>query len=98
MPPGRVQGDVRRLVLERDGGCVLAFLEAGHVCRDQWGRVHDPHDLARLTVEHVKHEIGMAVRAPSDPAHMVALDFHANLRPPTKAQRGLFRAHLATLA
>lgn len=96
-PPGRVQGDTRREVLERDKGCVLAFLEPGHVCRDQWQRIHEPEDLGKLTVEHVKDEIGMAKRAPSDPAHMVALDFAANIRPPTKAQRGLFRAYLASL-
>jgi hypothetical protein len=82
-------------VLSRDRGCVLASLEPGHVCRDQWGERHDPDRLDKLTLEHVKAELRMGVRAPSTPDSMVALCYAANLRPPTKAQRTMFREYLA---
>lgn len=84
-------------VLSRDRGCVLAALEPGHECRDQWGNRHAAGDLARLSLEHVKAELRMGVRGPSTPDSMVALCMAANLRPPTKAQRTLFRKYLAGL-
>lgn len=85
-------------MLSRDRGCVLASLEPGHVCRDAWGNRHDPGDLARLSLEHVKSELRMGVRGPSTPDSMVALCMAANLRPPTKAQRALFRDYLAGIS
>ncbi|CAB4173985.1 hypothetical protein UFOVP1028_9 [uncultured Caudovirales phage] len=88
-PPG-----LHAAVLLRDRGCVLAFLEPGHACRDTWGNPHSPHDLARLQMEHVKAELRMGKRAPNDLGHVVALCAAANLRPPTKVQRDLFRQYL----
>jgi hypothetical protein len=90
-----VTRETRDAVLRRDGICVLALYEREHICRNRWGREHAPTDVAELTVEHVKNHSAMGQRAPSDPEHLVALDFAANLRPPTKAQRAIFRAHLS---
>lgn len=81
--------------MRRDGICVLALYEPEHICRNRWGTEHSPTNVAELTVEHVKDFSAMGRRAPSDPQHLVALDWMANFRPPTKAQRALFRAHLA---
>ena len=89
---------VAETVKLRDGGCVLARLEAWHVCRDQWGQTHAPFDLARCTLEHVKSELRMGVRAPSDPAHLVTLCGYANVNVPSKAQRALFREYLRSVA
>jgi hypothetical protein len=49
-------------VILRDGGCVAPQL--GGSVMDCWGR---------LTLEHVKDELRMGVRAPSDLAHLVTL-------------------------
>ncbi len=88
-PPG-----LRDAVFARDQMCTLARLEPGHECRDQWGQPHDARDLERCTLEHVKSELRMGKRAPNDLGHVVALCAAANLRPPTKVQRELFRAYL----
>ena len=90
-----VTPETRDAVLRRDGVCVLALYEPEHICRNRWGREHAPTDVSELTVEHVKDFLAMGQRAPSDPEHLVALDFAANFRPPTKAQRAIFRAHLS---
>lgn len=85
-------------MLSRDRMCVLAALEPGHVCRDMWGNRHDPGELRKLSLEHVKSELRMGVRGPSTPDSMVALCMAANLRPPTKAQRALLREYLAEVS
>lgn len=55
--------EVRIAVLERDGGCVAAVALGA-----------DPAGCrGRLTLDHVKDAPRMGVRAPSDPAHLVAL-------------------------
>lgn len=81
-------------VMERDGGCVLHELEPGHVCRTRWGTEHpwDATDL--LTIEHVKPDLRMGVRAADSMQTMVALCGAANNRPPTKVQRALMRQYL----
>jgi hypothetical protein len=95
----RVTQDVAETVKLRDGQCVLARLDPMHHCRDQWGEPHSPYDLGRCTLEHVKTELRMGKRAPSDPAHLVTLCGYANImRVPTKAQREMFRAYLASVA
>lgn len=53
---------VRLAVLERDSGCRAPLLGGSFL--DCWGR---------LTLEHVKDDLRMGVRAPSDPAHLVTL-------------------------
>lgn len=96
--PDRVTSELRWSVFRRDGGCVLARLEPGHVCRDQWGAPHAPDDLWRLTLEHVKDEPRMGKRAPSDMAHMVALCWWANVGVPSKQARAAMRDYLASVA
>jgi hypothetical protein len=57
-----VTHDVALTVLQRDAGCVAVALgEAPSTCG------------GRLTLDHVKDQPRMGVRAPSDPAHLVAL-------------------------
>lgn len=57
-----VTPELREAVLERDGGCVARlFDEELMYCR------------GRLTLDHVKDEPRMGVRAPSDRAHLVSL-------------------------
>lgn len=93
MKPG-----VWEAVMRRDGRCILSFLEEGHVCRTIFGDQHPPSDVSRLTIEHVKSELRMGLRAPDDPRWCVALCGAANNRPPTKVQRALFRDYLAKVA
>ena len=93
-----MKAGLREQVMERDRGCVLHFLEPGHICRTRFGTEHpwDATDL--LTLEHVKAELRMGKRAPDDIGFMVALCGAANNRPPSKVQRALFRDHLAQVA
>ena len=89
---------VAEFVKLRDRECVLRKLEPTHRCKDQWGTPHPSWQLDRLTLEHVKTELRMGKRAPSDPEHLLTLCWAANNRPPTKAQRALFREYLRTVA
>lgn len=57
-----VTPELRLAVFARDGGCIAPYL--GGTVHDCWGR---------LTIEHVKSELRMGKRAPSDLAHCVAL-------------------------
>lgn len=93
--PDPVTTEVRAAVMVRDRSCVLALLEPGHECRDQWGNRHSPRDLARMTLEHVKDQLRAGKRAESDPAHLVTLCWAANDRVPNKAQRAAFREYLS---
>jgi len=92
-----VTTEVRAFVLARDRGCVAAKLDRQHECRDMWGNPHAPGDLARLTLEHVKDELRMGRRAPSDSAHLVALCYGANVGVPSKEVRTALRAYLRTI-
>jgi len=57
-----VTADVRIAVLRRDAGCVAARLDGlYHECQ------------GGLTLDHVKDQPRMGVRAPSDMAHLVTL-------------------------
>ena len=85
---------VRAYVLLRDKRCFLAKIEEGHLCRDRWGRQHDSDDLERLTLDHVKDGPMMGRRAPSDPAHLVALCYSENVRGPSKVTRAAERSYL----
>ena len=86
---------VRDYVLRRDKACLLWAMDPDHQCRDIWGTPHDPRDLNRLTLEHVKDQPRMGRRAPSDARHMVALCGAANVGVPSKEQRAAFRSYLA---
>lgn len=89
---------LRDEVLRRDGGCVVALIEPEHVCRDRWGTPHAASDRSKLTLEHVKDELRMGRRAPSDAAHLVALCYGANVGVPSKELRAALRSYLATAA
>lgn len=74
-----VTPDLHRRIRQRDGGCVAAVLDDRHVCRDAFGNRHRWDALDLLTVDHVKDEPRMGVRAPSDPEHLVAMCHWGNL-------------------
>jgi hypothetical protein len=64
--PDPVTPELRLAVLERDFGCVAVRLgEDPSTCR------------GRLTLDHVKDQPRMGVRAPSDASHLASLcEFH----------------------
>lgn len=88
---------LREAVLRRDGRCVAAILDRGHECRDAYGMPHDSRALGKLSLEHVKDQLRMGVRAPSDEAHLVALCYGANVGVPSKVLRAQLREYLAAL-
>lgn len=57
-----VTPELRLAVFTRDGGCIAPLV--GGSVMDCWGR---------LTLEHVKTELRMSKRAPSDERHLVTL-------------------------
>lgn len=86
-------------VLARDKMCIAALmLGADHECRDSWGTPHDPRETWRLSLEHVKSELAIGKRAPSDAAHVVALCHGSNVAVPSRALRTLLRQYLAGVA
>jgi hypothetical protein len=86
---------VRAAVMERDRGCVLHFLEPGHECATRFGQAHPWDAIDLCTFEHVKEHLAMGIAKVDDARWGVALCGAANARPPTKAQRALFREYLA---
>jgi hypothetical protein len=91
-----VPAEIAEHVKSRDGGCVLARLVPGHVCRDRWGNVHEPTRLDLCTFEHVKSEMGTGRRAPSDAHHLVIACYHSNaFTVETSKYRPLIREYLA---
>lgn len=90
----RVPPALRSQVFARDQQCVLAKLDATHVCRDTWGQPHLSTRLDLLTIEHVKTELRMGVRAPNDLEHLLTLCAYSNVNVPSKAEREAFRAYL----
>ncbi|MEO7118431.1 MAG: hypothetical protein ABIZ34_05600 [Candidatus Limnocylindrales bacterium] len=90
-----VTEEVRAFVLNRDKVCFLSRTDLSHQCRDTWGNPHRSDDTDRLSLEHV-HETGgmMGKRAPSDPAHLLALCGHANVAVPSKERRAAMRQYL----
>ncbi|MES2211325.1 MAG: hypothetical protein V4515_14275, partial [Chloroflexota bacterium] len=89
-----VTPELREAVLRRDGMCLLAKVDPGHSCRDTWGVPHAPTDLWRLSLEHVKSELRMGRRAPSDLEHLVAMCHSGNVGVPSKTQRAAIREYL----
>ena len=86
--------DLRRAVLERDKYCILLRLDPDHRCRDRWGEYHDPRNLDKLTIEHVKLEPMMGKKAPTDLAHLVAMCAYANVAVPSRVTRDAIRQYL----
>lgn len=71
-------------VFSRDGGCVARLVNSAlwasrwpmlqglpdpGLCRNAAGDVRSAYDVANCTIEHVKDELGMSVRATDDPLH-----------------------------
>lgn len=90
----RVTPELVEALWARDLGCVLSFLQAGHVCTNKWGDVIDWQN-AGITVEHVKPQLRMGVRARSILAETVLLCAGSNIGVPSKAQRALIRDYIA---
>lgn len=100
-PPKRqrdpVTPELRARVLARDGGCVAATLDVGHVCRDRWGWPHHPARVEAMTLDHVQEGYGrMGIRAPSDTGHLVTLCWHAHLDGWATSNRPALRAYIAS--
>lgn len=87
-----VTAELVEALRKRDIGCVLSFLSEGHVCLDKWGEVTD---WRNATVEHVKDQLRMGKRGPSDLEHTVLLCAGSNVGVPSKRERGLIRDYLA---
>ena len=71
------RSDLRALVIARDGGCILALIDRGHSCRDQWGEPHRPDQLDKLTLEHVREHPGGMRR--DEPGWCVAMCHSGNV-------------------
>jgi 5-methylcytosine-specific restriction endonuclease McrA len=92
-PKDVVTAELRREVLERDGGCVAPRLGALSECRDRWGHIVRPDETSALTLDHVKDAPG-GRRAPSDRAHLVALCWGHHLGGWATSHRPDLRAYL----
>lgn len=90
----KVTPEVRDAVLRRDGMCFAAMIDEEHECRDRFGMPHRPDNLRLLTLDHVHDAATMGKRAPSDPAHLVALCASANNFGWASAHRREERAYL----
>ena len=94
MTRDHVSASLHDAVLRRDRICVAARLGFDHTCRDAWGRAHGPGATNALSLEHVKDQLRMGVRAESDLRHLIAVCHFINAMPPTKAMREAFREYL----
>ena len=94
MTRDRVTPALYQAVMERDRSCILAQLDAAHVCRDRWGTPHPSDATHVLTIEHVKTDLRAGRRAPSDLRHCVAMCYTGNVGVPSKSQRALIREYL----
>lgn len=90
-----VTPELREAVLRRDRVCFVSRVDLSHICRDGWGMPHRSDDTNRLSIEHVKDEPRMGVRAPSDAGHCLALCHGANNGVPSKEMRAAMRSYLA---
>lgn len=83
--------ELRELVFARDKACVLATL-IHHRCADRWGQEHDPDDLARLTLGHVREHAGGMRR--DEPGWCIAQCGLSNQRHEESANAAIIRAYL----
>jgi len=90
----RVTAEVHAAVLSRDGRCFLHRLDKDHICKNQWGVVHQADDRRWLTLDHVKDKPRMGKRAKSDLVHLVAMCWAGNVGGPSRAVRQAERAYL----
>jgi hypothetical protein len=94
MTRDRVTPALRDAVFARDKRCILSRLSDTHVCRDRWGQPHMPTATHLLTLEHVKTDLRIGLRAPSDMRHLVAMCAYSNVGVPSKDERVAIRAYL----
>lgn len=85
-------------IVERDtryaGGCVAAYLDPSHGCRNEWGTPFPPESVP-LTLDHVQEGYGrMGKRAPSDKGHLVSLCYYAHLNGWATSNRDALRWYL----
>jgi len=98
----KVSPELHDAVIARDirqaGGCVAAYLDPSHACRNRWGEPQ--HPASDLTLDHVQSDYGrMGKRAPSDPGHLVSLCFGAHLGTGwATSHRALLRDYLGRAA
>lgn len=45
-------------VILRDRMCIAALLDLSHQCRDKYGDTHEPYELDKLTLDHVRDRRG----------------------------------------
>ena len=50
--------DLHTYVISRDQSCVVAEVNLGHVCKDEWGHPHLATDVRKLTLGHIKEHPG----------------------------------------
>jgi hypothetical protein len=92
-----VSPDLHREVIRRDiafaGGCVQAFLDSEHECRNIWG---DPQHPGRdLQTDHIQDGYGRTgKRAKSDVHHLVSLCAASHLNGWATSHRPLLREYL----
>ena len=89
--------ELRSIVLVRDGECVEHKRNPRHTCHDVWGEIHGPHAVDKLTLEHVKADLRMGVKAPDVPERVIAVCWQVNAQPPSKEQRAWYREYLSKL-
>ena len=83
--------DLRVEVLTRDKGCVIEWL-IHHRCADRWGTEHEPDDLARLELGHVREHPGGMRR--NEPGWTIAQCGRSNSDHEESANAALVRAYL----
>ena len=94
-PPVDWKG-LRARVLARDGGmCFLARIDMGHTCADRWGDPHGPYEAVRMTLDHVKPEPRMGVKADDVAWQLVTMCGAGNNKPPSADERAIERLYLA---
>lgn len=91
-----VTPELRRYVLNRDGGCMAQWLGAPTGCRDTGGY---PLPMLSLDLEldHVRDQPMIGKRAPSDPIHLVALCHHHHQGGWATRNRPLLRSYLVAV-
>lgn len=90
-----VSPETRAEVFERDKRCVLSIFDASHTCYTAWGDEHEPDDLDKCTLEHIKWKLMMGRRGPSEAGSMVTLCGWRNvIRPMSKLERAWTREYL----
>lgn len=87
--------DLRRVVIARDGRCVISEIDAGHRCADGFGNHHEPDDLPSLTLGHVREHPGGKRR--DEPGWCIAQCAASNLAHDESRLASEVRAYLVAM-